>query len=287
MQIPRSFPFKAAILGTSILLAAGASACTIIFAFRGGSVFAAGNEDEVIRAQLASHFVRFEPANKEKGTLGFVAFGYKNNPFSDESAMNEAGLFYDFNALDPLQTPREGKPKGGFSTINQMLVKCKTVAEAVSFLESVDLPQMSAAQLLLGDATGASAIVERHATTWRAKNQDFQIGTNFRTSTTPESKITCERFKLCNTTLSSKQPISLIDMATMLRKTAAVAHGITTWYSLVCDLKKGDIYLSVKGDFSKTIKLNLHTELKMGSRRVDMEELVATAKTHLDWGEPR
>ncbi len=282
MQIPRSFPFKAAILGTSILLTAGASACTIIFAFRGGSVFAAGNEDEVIRPQLASHYVRFEPANKEKGTLG-----YKNNPFSDESAMNEAGLFYDFNALEPLQTPREGKPKGSFSTINQMLVKCKTVAEAVSFLESVDLPQISGAQLLIGDATGASAIVERHATTWRAKNQDFQIGTNFRTSTTPESKITCERFKLCNATLSAKQSVSLIDMAAMLRKTAAAAHGIRTWYSLVCDLKKGDVYLSVKGDFSKTIKLNLQTELKMGSRRLDMEELVATAKTHLDWGGPK
>jgi hypothetical protein len=73
----------------------------------------------------------------------------------------------------------------------------------------------------------------------------------------------------------------------MLRKTAASAHVILTWYSLVCDLKKGVIYLSVKGDFSKTIKLNLQTELKMGPRRLDMEELVATATTHLDWGGPR
>lgn len=283
MPALRSFPIKTAILGGFFLLAAGASACTIVFAARGGNVFAAGNEDDDNKPQFASHYIRFEPANKDKGTLGFVAFGYKSNPFSDESAMNEAGLFYDFNALDTLDKPREGKPKGKLNTVNQMLVTCKTVAEAVTFLESVDLPQMSSAQILIGDATGASAIVERHATTWRAKNRDFQVGTNFRTSTTPEPKITCDRYKLCSTTLASKKPIALTDMASMLRKTAATNSETMTWYSLVCDLKNMDVYLSLKGDFSRTIKFNLASELKNGARRIDMEEFVTKSANHLDW----
>lgn len=282
MPALRSFPTKTAILGGALLLTAGASACTIVFAARGGNVFAAGNEDESNKPQFASHYIRFEPANKVKGTLGFVAFGYKSNPFSDESAMNEAGLFYDFNALDTLDKPRDGKPKGKLNTVNQMLVTCKTVAEAVKFLESVDLPQMSSAQILIGDATGTSAIVERHATTWRAKNRDFQIGTNFRTSTTPETKITCDRYKLCAATLSRNKPIALTDMASMLRKTAASNSETMTWYSLVCDLKKKDVYLSLKGDFAKTIKFNLQTELRKGQKRLDMEQFVSEAGSYID-----
>ncbi len=282
MQKRRTFPLKSFVLGAITFLAVGASACTIVFASRNCRVLAGGNEDHDNKPKFASHYIRFQPAIPEKMALGYVAFGYKTNPFSDESAMNEAGLFYDFNALDTLETPREGKPKGKFSTISQMLTTCKTVAEAVTFLESVGLSHMSSAQILIGDATGASAILERHATTWRAKNRDFQIGTNFRTSATPEPKITCDRYKRCNTTLSANQPITIPGMASILSNTTANIPQTITWYSLICDLKNKDVYLSIKGDFTKTIHLNLPAELKKGARRLDMEELVTNSSKHVD-----
>lgn len=270
------------ILGACCIVANG-PACTIIITARAGNVFAAGNEDDDNKQHLASHYIRFAPANKEKRTLGFVAFGYKNNPFSDESAMNEAGLFYDFDALDPLDKPRKDKPTGKFNAVNEMLISCRTVAEAVKYLESVDLPQMSSAQLVIGDATGASAIVERHTTTWRAKARDYQIGTNFRTSTTPENAVTCDRYLLCNTFLAAKKRISISNIASLLKQTSTSNSQTKTWYSVICDLKKKDIYLNVQSDFAKTIRFNLATELKKGPQRLDMEDFVAKSSHFLDW----
>ena len=208
--------------------------------------------------------------------LGYVSFGYKSNPFSDESAMNEAGLFYDFNALDKLDVARSGKPKGKFNTINEMLTTCRTVEQAVKFLETVDLPFLSSAQMVIGDANGASAIVERHVTTWRSKGSDFQIGTNFRTSETPIEKITCNRFKACNLELGMNQPLGLQSVVDLLNTTkAAPKSGTQTWYSLVCDLKRQRVNLYRKGDFAHTTSFLLGNELRKGARKTDMDEFIA------------
>jgi len=242
---------------------------------RAGHVFAAANEDDENKVELSQHYVRFVPPSKEKGTLGFVAFGYKNNPFSDESAMNEAGLFYDFDALDKLDKPREGKPKGKFNAINEMLTHCHTVKEAMQFLEGFDLPNLSSAQMVIGDATGASAIFERQATTWRPKKVDYQIGTNFRTSTTPTSQITCDRFKLCDANLVKKKRVTVDSLAGLLNSTKATgANGSMTWYSLVCDLKSRQIHLYRKGDFTHATTFSLDEELKKGQRKLDMDEFI-------------
>ena len=267
---------KAFLVISGLILSGPISACTIFIVARGGQVFAAGNEDEDNVEKNSKHYVRFVPANKEKATLGYVSFGYKRNPFSDESAMNEAGLFYDFNALDKLDVARPGKPKGKFNTINEMLTSCRTVAEAVNYIEKVDLPFLSSAQMVIGDATGASAIVERHITTWRSKGSDFQIGTNFRTSTTPDDKITCDRFKACNLELGMNQPLGVSSIAALLNTTrAAPKSGTQTWYSLVCDLKQQRVNVYRKGDFAHTTSFLLADELKKGARKTDMDEFIS------------
>lgn len=259
-----------------ILFAGAAFPCTIMIVSRGGNVFAAANEDEDNRPDKSSHYIRFVPANREKSALGYVAFGYKSNPFSDESAMNEAGLFYDFNALDKLDKPREGRPKGKFNAVNEMLTQCRTVKQAVEFLESVDLPYMSSAQMVLGDASGTSAIVERQATTWRKRKVDFQIGTNFRTSTTPPEAITCDRFKLCSVELSKRSRVSKSSLAELLRRTSADGTRTSkTWYSMVCDLKRLKVTLYYQGDFARGATFDLLSEIKSGPRKLDMSAFVS------------
>ncbi len=261
---------------SGIVLAMASSACTIFIVSRGGQVFAAGNEDEDNVEKNSKHYVRFVPANKVGAKLGYVSFGYKRNPFSDESAMNEAGLFYDFNALDKLDVARPGKPKGKFNAINEMLTSCRTVDEAVKFLEKVDLPFLSSAQMVLGDASGASAIVERHTTTWRSKGSDFQIGTNFRTSVTPLEKITCNRFKACNLELEMNRPVGISSVEDLLNTTKALPKsGTQTWYSLVCDLKLRQVNLYRKGDFLHKSSFLLSEELRKGARKLDMDEFIA------------
>lgn len=267
---------KPLIIVSGILLACPAWPCTIMVVARGGNVFAAANEDDDNRPDRSSHYIRFVPGNKETATLGYVAFGYKNNPFSDESAMNEAGLFYDFDALEKLDKPREGRPNGKFNAINEMLTKCRTVKQAVEFIEAIDLPFMSSAQLVLGDASGASAIVERHATTWRQPKVDFQIGTNFRTSTTPLEAITCERFKQCSLELNKRSRVSAGSLTEILRRTSADGSGIAkTWYSMVCDLKRRRVTLYYQGDFAKGATFDLLAELKVGPKKLDLSIFIS------------
>jgi hypothetical protein len=267
---------------TSIALAlmmtcAAAEPCTIVILARKGQVYAAGNEDESNQPELSRHTVRFVPGNAEKKTLGYVAFGYKNNPFSDESGLNEAGLFYDFNALDKLDAPRAGMPKGKFNAIKEMLSTCRTVREAVKYLESYDLPYMSTSQIVIGDASGASAIVERQATTLRARGVDYQIGTNFRTSTTPKTAITCNRYQHCDQILAKKNNSGFSIVQNLLQSTSANSATTKTWYSVICDLKKREVHLFIRGDFTKQFQFSLKDELTKGVRTLDMDEFVKTA----------
>lgn len=260
-----------------LAICAASKPCTVFLVARHGQVLAGGNEDESAEANNADHYVKFVPARPETGALGYVAFGYAKNPFNDESAMNEAGLFYDFTAQDKLEKPREGKPKGKFNAINEMLTKCRTVSEAVQFLEAFDLINMSSAELFIGDATGASTIVERHATTIRDKSSDFQIATNFRTSMVPKDQITCERYKLCDSRLAAKKRVGVKQFAEILDSTKAQAPSeYRTWYSLVCDLKRREVNLYRKGDFTKPFKFSLLAELNKGARRLHMDEFVRT-----------
>lgn len=260
---------------TIVTVATASQSCTVFLVARHGQVFAGGNEDESAEPGNAKHYVRLVPAKPQTGALGYVAFGYTKNPFNDESAMNEAGLFYDFTAQDKLDKPREGKPSGKFNAINEMLTKCRTVAEAVLFLEGFDLINMSSAELFIGDATGASTIVERHATTSRDKSSDFQIATNFRTSMVPKDQITCERYKLCDSRLAATKRVGVKQFAEILDSTKAKAPSeYRSWYSLVCDLKRREVNLFRKGDFTRPFKFSLLAELKKGARKIDMDEFV-------------
>ncbi|MEI7578113.1 MAG: carcinine hydrolase/isopenicillin-N N-acyltransferase family protein [Armatimonadota bacterium] len=266
---------KLAWILTFVAIASASQPCTVFLVARHGQVFAAGNEDEGADAGHSKHFVKFVQAKPETGALGYVAFGYSKNPLNDESAMNEAGLFYDFTAQDKLDKPREGKPRGKFNAINEMLTKCRTVAEAVHFLEAFDLSNMSSAELFIGDSLGASAIVERHTTTARPKGIDFQIATNFRTSLVPQDQISCERYKLCDSRLGASKRVSVKSIVEILDGTKAQApSAYRTWYSLVCDLKRREVNLYRKGDFSQPIKFSLLAELKKGARKLDMDEFV-------------
>lgn len=254
------------------IASAAASACTIFVVARGAQVLVGANEDYGDEPKFRNHYVRFVPGNSATKKLGFVAFGYSSMPLADQAAMNEAGLFYDYNALPKLLTPRSGKPKGNQSKIYEMLTTCHTVKEAVAFIEQFDLEYFSEGQMVLADATGDSAIVERHTTTWRSLNFDFQIGTNFRTSSTPKTEIVCWRYAECQRTLSARSTVTIESLRALLERTMPKPGQGVTWYSMVCDLKSRQVNLFRKGDFSAVVRLDLNRELQT-PQYVDMEDL--------------
>lgn len=251
-----------------------APACTIFVVARGAQVLVGANEDYGDEPNFRKHYVRCVPGNPAKKRLGFIAFGYSSMPLADQAAMNEAGLFYDYNALPKLLTPRQGKPKASQSKVYEMLTTCRTVKEAVTFIEQFDLEFFSEGQMVLADATGASAIVERHATTWRSPNLDFQIGTNFRTSTTPTAEISCWRYKECVTSLTRNAPASSELVRSLLERTMPKPGQGVTWYSIVGDLRHARLALFHKGNFKQVAILDVAKDTVTGSYS-DMGELIA------------
>lgn len=250
--------------------------CTIFVVARGGQVLVAANEDMTNAAPYDKHWVGFNPA-KNTGELGFITFGYNAIPFTAQGGMNEAGLFFDYNAL-PNQDIGNGKPKANIFLGEKILAQCKTVNEALKMIEQVDWAALSSGQMVIGDATGDSAIVERMAVTRRGK-LDYQIGTNFRTSTTPKSEITCWRYKKCGATLSAGKPVTLESVRQSMEATMPDTTDSKTWYTTICDLKAAQVLLFRKGDFKQVVKLDVKAELAQGQRRIDMDELMAKQGT--------
>lgn len=260
-------------LTLAVALGAIAQPCTIFIVARGGAVLAGANEDMTNAPPYDKHWVHFQPA-RDKNAFGFVSFGYNQFPLVAQAAMNEKGLFYDYNALPKDDRGPEGKPKESVLIIQTMLERCATVAQAVDFLSRYDIVGLSTGQMVIGDATGASAILERNAVTYRGR-QDFQIGTNFRTSTTPKAKITCDRFKKCDAALRAGGPVGVTEVLGLLKATSANTKTGITWYSMVCDLKEGKIILFRKANFDAAVTLGLKAELAKGSRRTDIDALFA------------
>jgi hypothetical protein len=258
------------------LFASPASPCTIFVVERNGVVIAGANEDNSAAEKFAEHWVRFFPA-EEQDELGYVSFGYDYSPLVDQASLNEAGLFYDYNALPAHDGVNRGAEPADILKIKEMLKTCRTVDEALEFMALYDFAGMAKAQMVIGDATGASAIVERHTVTKRDPGTDYQIGTNFRTSTTPGNAITCWRYKLCNKGLSKKEPVSIESVRGLLEDSMPNGRGSVSWYTSVCDLKAAKIHLFRKGDFSKSVIIDLKKELDSGKREIDMDELMASA----------
>ncbi len=234
------------------------------------------NEDMSNASPYDKHWVQYHP-KAEKNVYGYLTFGYAEIAFVPQAGMNDAGLFYDYNALPKLDEGPKGKKQAGIDLGERMLGSCSTVAEAVKMIQLYDWVALSAGQMVIGDATGASAIIERNAITYRGQ-PDFQVGTNFRTSTTAKSQITCWRYKKCEEALGANKPVSVESVRSLLQETmpfASTSGKAISWYSQVCDLKAKKMYLFRKGDFSKVVELDIPKEAAKGARRIDMDELMS------------
>ncbi len=248
-----------------------AAPCTIFLVARSGQVLMGANEDMTTEDAYSKHWVAFH-AKDARNPLGYITLGYAAIPFAAQAGMNEAGLFYDYNALPKLDE-NNGKTKADIFLGERILAECKTVAEAVKKIQAYDWAALTTGQMVIGDATGASAIVERNAITYRGK-ADYQIGTNFRTSKTPKAEITCWRYKMCDAVFNVNRPVNIEVVRQSLIMTMPKVAGTRTWYSNIADLKNGKLLLFRKGDFTRVVTLDVKTEVAKESRRIDMDELM-------------
>ncbi|MGC5745833.1 hypothetical protein [Chryseobacterium sp. NFX27] len=223
-------------------------ACTIFSCSRGGETFAAANEDDV------TPFTRiwYNPATKDR--YGSVCFGAPD--MQAAAAMNEYGLFYDFAAANydlsklNLKNPYKG------DLMWEILGKCKTVKEAMVILKQYDYA--ISAKVLLADKEGNSIVITPGGII--EKKGDFQVNSNCNMI---NGKLSCRRPDIANEMLSGSKENNIDFLKNILDKTHQEGE-LNTLYSMICDLKKGIIYVYLFHDYNTAYKIDLKSELKKG-----------------------
>ena len=236
-------------------------ACTVISCAKHGEVFAAANEDDY------TPFVRmwFNPATKSR--FGSVCFGVSDLQIG--AAMNEFGLFYDYTAqygIDPWKYNQKNPYKGDL--MFEILGKCKTVKEALVYLNKYDYAFPS--QVMLADATGNSIIV--NPSTKVVRTGSFQVSTNFNIADAPAKNYNCRRFDIAQEMLNKADQVNEDLMKTILDRTHQEGN-LSTQYSAVYDLKRGNVTLYLFHNFNAPYRFNLKNELMKGYRMGKIENL--------------
>ena len=264
-------------------------ACTVLFAFDGKSAIAGSNEDWAdTNTQMW-----FVPATKD--TYGIVYFGFGTGEYPNggvssrrltipeggitkinpedlyglpQGGMNEKGLFFDGAATDVIKAPpaRGKKPYDG-RLEDLVLRKCATVEEVLELLETYAFNSVQG-QWMFADKTGDSVIIEAGEVIVRKKGNG-QVMTNFLQSRVEPAKVTCPRYKLVSQSLAERKEFSVALVRSLLK---ATAQKFTT-YSTIFDLTSGVVHVHHRGDFDRTVKIDLKGELAKGERVIKIESL--------------
>jgi len=241
-----------AVIAISILFKPS-QACTVISCALKGEVFAAANEDDYMG------FARmwFNPKTAER--YGSVCFGLPD--LQAQAAMNEYGLFYDFTAqnIDPAKYHPKNIYKGDL--FFEILGKCKTVKEALVYLEKYDYAISS--QVLIADALGNSIII--NAGTKLPKSGYYQINTNFDISAVKTKSYSCRRYDISEEMLKAAKTINVPFFRDILNRTRQEGK-LSTIYSNIYDLKRGIIAIYHFHDFEHPYVIDLKKELAKGYR---------------------
>jgi tetratricopeptide (TPR) repeat protein len=248
------------------------NACTIFMANDGQNVWIGNNEDEL---QTTKYRMWFYPA--KKGNYGYAIwtdlnFGKLLNGFSyinPQGGLNEFGLFMDFTAIDEIAIVKDDQKKDRKKqVITDILKKCKTVDEALAYLNKYNLVKIKYAQLFIGDATGNYATVTGGYVVNKTNNS-FAL-TNYCINN--GHKEACHRRDVATHYLNSSATFQLDDIKNILEKsTQKLPNNLISNYSMAVNLKTSTIYLYYKNDFTTVSTLTLSEELKKGKYHKDIQ----------------
>jgi hypothetical protein len=244
-----------------------ARACTAVFVSSGDAVLVGNNED----ASMPLSKVWVVPG--EGGKYSRLCFGYAGGAVI-EGGVNEKGLWFDsFSAESKPVAASPGQKVFKGDMHDKILAECATVEEAVALLRRYSNPFLTENMLMVGDRTGASAIIEDNAVLPR--RGAYQIITNFRQSEHPDGSAVCQRYRVAEGMLKADPHVTIGGM----RKILAAVHQegrVPTVYSYICDLRNWKLYLYHFHNFENVVVLDLKQELAKGRHSQSLPELFPT-----------
>jgi tetratricopeptide (TPR) repeat protein len=233
----------------------------------GQNVWIGNNEDD---PQNKKYRMWFYPSKKSNygytiwTDLNLKGFSYLN----PQGGLNEFGLFMDYTFVNEIAIAKDDQKKDRKKqVVTDLLKKCKTVEEALAYLNKYNLVKLKYAQLFIGDATGNYATVTGGYVVRKTDNSfaltNYCINNGY--------KEACYRRDVATHYLSSNKIYQLNDIKNILQKsTQKQPQTLITNYSMAVDLKKGTIHLYYKNDFTTEKIINLKEELKNGKHHNDL-----------------
>jgi Glycogen recognition site of AMP-activated protein kinase/Acyl-coenzyme A:6-aminopenicillanic acid acyl-transferase len=259
------------ILFVTLLTTQNAAACTIFIANDGKNVWVGNNEDD---NPNKNYRFWFEPS-KDKTKKGYIIWagllkGLAKG-ISDkfpEGGINESGLFIDAAVLPQKILIKKQAAKKDWKgyVIKAVLEKCKSVQEALDFLNQYNLTEQEKAQIFIADASGDYAIVHANYVIKKETN-NFAL-TNY--GLKDENQSLCWRRSIVDAMLKAKNEYDLNYIQTILEKSAQTDYFNKTNYSIAADLKQVQLYLYQKNDFTTSKVLSVKEALAKGKRSEDM-----------------
>ncbi|MBK1896273.1 carcinine hydrolase/isopenicillin-N N-acyltransferase family protein [Chryseobacterium paridis] len=245
-------------------------ACTIFMANDGKNIWIGNNEDESPEMEYRLWYFP-----KENKSFGYMLWSEKHKEYQSlmwqypQGGLNEYGLFMDYTAIDnipvtidPLKKTREEE------VVNDILKSCKTVEEALNYINQFNLVKLSGAQLFIGDATGNYATV--HGNYIVKKNERNFSLTNYCIAN--GHKESCWRRETAYSRLTTFKSYNKNNVSGILQEAAQKwPSDIVTNYSMAINIKKQEIILYYKNDFKTPRLISLSEELKKGKHAKDID----------------
>ncbi len=246
------------------------NACSILYYIdkETGKIYVVNNEDYWYDVKA---YIKIIPAKNNE--LARLWYGWDD--FA-QGGVNEAGLFFD-GAVTPEQPTIESYTKPNGNLGDNILANCKTVDDAVNFIEKQKVA-LANAHLLFGDKSGNALVVE-----WidgvkkvTSLTGNYLIATNFLLADTAKGNYPCYRYaameKEINRLESSGVPIGLREVGNIGAKAVQPPQEITgktggTLYSNFINLTDMEFILVYQLDNSKITKLDLKAEFAKGKKQ--------------------
>ncbi|MCF3649272.1 hypothetical protein [Synoicihabitans lomoniglobus] len=265
-----------AVLLTSCLISPSATACTILSAVApDGQVWTGNNEDGPLDVPL---YLNVFPRTDDT-RFGYFTFTYDSPRAGIQGGMNEAGLTYDFNALQqpyPLKDParRNPYPGGDDAILGHLLASASTTGEVVRFFENYWFTEgFERAQMHVADKHGTLAIISPSGSQVFTREETL-VTTNFN-AITGNNGSRCWRHPVA-TRLLAESEAGLATITEVCRRTAQNGDGWGTLYSNVQNLTTSEIWIYPGQKFDQPLKTTLSTLITAGRQSYRIQDLATT-----------
>ncbi|WP_042481882.1 carcinine hydrolase/isopenicillin-N N-acyltransferase family protein [Solitalea canadensis] len=255
------------VLSLQLITSLTSTACSILYFIdkTTGKIYAVNNEDYWYNVKP---YIKIMPPNKSE--LGRLWYGWDD--FA-QGGINQSGLFFD-GAVTPNQSTPKGcnKPKGNLG--DEILAKCKTVEDALTFLSAKDIC-LSNGHLLFGDKSGNAAVIEwvkGEKKVIRIAN-NYLMATNFLLSDTAAGNYPCKRYDAMEAEIKrlteTSTPLTLKEVGNIAAK-AVQPKTVTekrkeagTLYSTFINISDMEFVLVYKLDNKRITRMNLRETFKL------------------------